>query len=61
MKPIEGSDIWETVSLESTVDPLVSLVLDIEEMVSKAKQKCDQPKDDLTTDESALVMLYSME
>ncbi|CAF1257949.1 unnamed protein product [Adineta steineri] len=30
-------------------------------MVSKAKEKCDKPKDGLTTNESASIMLYSLE
>ncbi|CAF1276825.1 unnamed protein product [Rotaria sp. Silwood1] len=60
-KPIEHYDAVKVVPLETAVEPLVSLVPDIKEMVFKAKQKCDQPKDGLTIDESASIMLYSLE
>jgi hypothetical protein len=49
------------VSLEEATDPLLSLVPDVKEMVSKVKQNCTKPKDNLTTDESASIMLYSLE
>jgi len=59
--PIKDFDAVPIVSLDEATDPLVSLVPDIKEMVSKAKAKCDDPKDHLTTDESASIMLYSLE
>ncbi|CAF1072226.1 unnamed protein product [Rotaria sordida] len=61
VKPIEHYDAVEVVPIETAVEPLVSLIPDIKEMVAKAKEKCDQPKDGLTIDESASIMLYSME
>ncbi|CAF1517608.1 unnamed protein product [Adineta steineri] len=60
-KPIENFDDIPVVSLEEIVEPLLSLVPNIKEMVSKAKEKCDKTKDSLTTDESASIMLYSVE
>ncbi|CAF3544585.1 unnamed protein product [Rotaria sp. Silwood1] len=60
-KPIEQFEAVQTVSIESAVDPHVSIVPNVKEMVAKAKQKCDTPKDGLTPDESASIMLYSME
>ncbi|CAF1121663.1 unnamed protein product [Adineta steineri] len=53
-KPIENFDDIPVVSLEETVESLVSLVPNVKEMVSK-------PKDGLTTNESASIMLYSLE
>ena len=60
-KPIEHYDAVEVVPLETAVEPLVSLIPDIKETVFKAKQKCEQPKDGLTIDESASIMLYSLD
>ncbi|CAF0860706.1 unnamed protein product [Rotaria sordida] len=60
-KPIVHFETVSNVSIEASVDPLVSLVPDVKIMVSKAKQKCNGPKDDLTIDESASIMLYSLE
>ncbi|CAF3466568.1 unnamed protein product [Rotaria sp. Silwood1] len=59
--PIVRFDIVPNVSIETAVEPLVSLVPNIKEMISKAKQKCDRPKDGLTIDESTSIMLYSLE
>ncbi|CAF1018095.1 unnamed protein product [Rotaria magnacalcarata] len=41
--------------------PLISLIPDVEQMVWIAKQNCNQPKDDLTNEESASIMLYTMD
>ncbi|CAF1258040.1 unnamed protein product [Adineta steineri] len=60
-KPIENFDDIPVVSLEEAVEPLVSLVPNVKEMVSKAREKCDKPKDGLTTNESTSIMLYSLE
>ncbi|CAF1246202.1 unnamed protein product [Adineta steineri] len=60
-KPIENFDDIPVVALEDAVESLVSLVPNVKEMVSKAKEKCDKPKDGLTTNESASIMLYSLE
>ncbi|CAF1338808.1 unnamed protein product [Adineta steineri] len=60
-KPVENFDSIPVVSLEEAIEPLVSLVTNIKEMISKAKEKCDKPKDGLTTNESASIMLYLLE
>lgn len=49
------------VSLEESVNSLISFVPDVKEMVKKVKEKCTKPKDGLTTNESASIMLYSLE
>ncbi|CAF3755094.1 unnamed protein product [Rotaria sp. Silwood1] len=59
--PIVRFDIVPNVSIETAIEPLVSLVPNVKEMVFKAKQKCDRPKDGLTIDESTSIMLYSLE
>jgi hypothetical protein len=59
--PIQGFDKMPVVSLETAVLPLVSLVSDVEQMVWIAKQNCTNPQDGLTSDESASIMLYTLE
>ncbi|CAF4843679.1 unnamed protein product [Rotaria sp. Silwood1] len=59
--PIQGFEKMPLVSLEEAVAPLVSLIPDIEQMVWIVKQNCGDPKDGLTSDESASIMLYTME
>lgn len=51
----------ETVSIEESVEPLVSMIEDIHQMVKQVKEKCVQPKDGLTSNESASIMLYTLE
>jgi len=59
--PIQGFEKMSLVSLEEAVKPLVSVVPDVEQMVWIAKQNCSHPKDGLTSDESASIMIYTME
>ncbi|CAM4791838.1 unnamed protein product [Rotaria magnacalcarata] len=59
--PIQEFEEMPLVSLEQTINPLVLLIPDVEQMVWIAKQNCINPKDDLTIDESAYIMLYTME
>jgi len=60
--PIQGYAEMPLVPLEEAVRPLVSIVHDVENMASWAKWKCeDPPSDNLTMDQSAAIMLYSME
>jgi hypothetical protein len=59
--PIQGHENMDLVSLEEAVDPLASLVPQVERMVWTVKQNCDEPEDGLTSDESASIMLYTME
>ncbi|CAF1485014.1 unnamed protein product [Rotaria sp. Silwood1] len=49
------------VSLEQAVSSLVSFVPNIKQMVQLVKDKCKNPADNLTVDESASIMLYSLE
>ena len=48
------------VSLEESIKPLISLLPTIETYVKMVKQKCLNPPDGLTSDESASIMLYSI-
>ncbi|CAF1612951.1 unnamed protein product [Rotaria magnacalcarata] len=62
MMPIQGYGNKPLVSLEEAVKPITNLVNNIERMVWVAKQhQCDTPTDDLTVDQSASILLYSME
>jgi hypothetical protein len=59
--PIEGHEKIPLVSLEEAVQPLLSILPDIRRKVHTAKLKCKNPADGLTPDESAAIMLYTME
>jgi len=61
VKPVEKFETLAVVSIEDAVKPLISLVPEVLEMVAEVKEKCAQPKEGLTTNESAAIMLYSME
>lgn len=59
--PIQGFETMALVSLEEAIAPLISLIPDVEQMVWICKQNCIHPKDGLSGDESASIMLYTME
>jgi hypothetical protein len=61
LPPIKGFENKPTVSLEQAIAPLVSLVSDVEQMACTAKENSKNPADVLTSDESASIMLHSME
>ncbi|CAF4746834.1 unnamed protein product, partial [Rotaria sp. Silwood2] len=61
MMPIRGYENMPLVSLEEAVQPLVPILQDVQQMVYIVKQKCKNPSDGLTPDESASIMLYTME
>ena len=61
LAPIDGYENLPVVSLEEAVQPLVDLVPRVERNVFVVKQNCHQPKDGLTSDESAAIMLYTLE
>jgi len=61
LPPIQGFENEPLVSLDEAVRPLIDIVHQIENMVHVAKTNCKNPKDNLTIDESASIMLYSME
>lgn len=62
LTPIQGFEGMPIVSLEEAVKPLVSVVPDVKRMAYVAKEKClNPPPDGLTLDESASIMIYTME
>jgi len=61
LMPIGGYEDMPIVPLEIAVEPLVSFLPSAQSYAYVAKQCCkDPPADDLTIDESASIMLYSM-
>lgn len=62
LMPIQGYERKPLVSLEEAIEPIVEYVPDIKRMAYIAKMKCQNPPlDDLSIDESASLILYSME
>jgi hypothetical protein len=62
LMPIYGYENEPLVSLEEAVAPLVSILPRIQIYVHVAKERCDPiPADGLTQDQSASIMLYTME
>ncbi|CAF3992064.1 unnamed protein product [Adineta steineri] len=62
LMPIRGYEKMPIVSLEEAVTPLISILPEIQDYAYVAKQRCKVvPPDGLTQDESASIMLYSME
>ncbi|CAF1517408.1 unnamed protein product [Adineta steineri] len=62
LMPIEGYEEMSIVPLKEAVVPLVSILPRIQNYAYVAKQRCQSvPPDGLTQDESASIMLYSME
>ncbi|CAF3151571.1 unnamed protein product [Rotaria sp. Silwood2] len=60
MAPIGGYEEMPLVSLEEAVEPLVSILPAVQSHAYVAKQRCKNPVDELTQDESASIMLYTM-
>lgn len=60
LAPIQGYDRMPLMSLEEAVQPLVSILPDIQDYAYTAKEKCKEPADGLTRDESASIVLYTM-
>ncbi len=56
-----NAEIKLTISLEEATTQLIDIVPDIADMVLMAKLNCSSPEDGLTPDESASIMLYTME
>ncbi|CAM4850736.1 unnamed protein product [Rotaria magnacalcarata] len=61
LEPIGGYSKVPLVSLEEAVTPLVPMLPDVQAHAYIAKLKCKKPADNLTPDESASIMLYTME
>ncbi|CAF4947539.1 unnamed protein product, partial [Rotaria socialis] len=60
LAPIGGYSSVPLVSLEEAVKPLVPILPDVQSNAYAAKLKCSKPADNLTQDESASIMLYTM-
>jgi hypothetical protein len=61
LMPIKGYEKMPLVSLEEAVKPLVRLVRDVRQTAQILKQRCENPSDNLSPDESAAIMLYTTE
>ncbi|CAF1494668.1 unnamed protein product [Rotaria sordida] len=61
LPPIQGYDEQPLVSLEKAIEPLKSIVPQVDHMVWTVKQSLIEPKDDLSKDESSSIMLYTLE
>jgi len=62
LSPIHGYEQMPIVTLEEAIEPLLSIVPNVKQMLSIIKERsCQDIKDGLTTNESASIMLYSME
>ena len=60
LTPISGYAKMPLVSLEQAIEPLVSILPEVQSYAYVAKQRCKKPADNLTQDESASIMLYTM-
>ncbi|CAF5131503.1 unnamed protein product, partial [Rotaria sp. Silwood1] len=60
LSPISGYEEMPLVSLEETVEKLVHILPTVQSYAYVAKQRCKNPADGLTQDESASIMLYTM-
>jgi hypothetical protein len=60
MLPIQGYAEMPLVTLEKAVEPLVLVVPQVKQMVWTVKSNCKSPSDNLSSDESASIMLYTM-
>lgn len=60
--PIEGYEKFRLMTLEEAVQPLIGLFPpdSLKQRVSIAKERCQNPSDGLSQDESASIMLYTM-
>ncbi|CAF1206900.1 unnamed protein product [Rotaria sordida] len=58
--PICGYEKLPLVPLEIAIEELVNFLPNIQSFAYVAKQRCEEPADGLTQDESAAIMLYSM-
>jgi hypothetical protein len=61
LAPINGYEKVPLVSLKEAVQPIKSLLYDVDSMVATAKRNSRKPADNLTCDESAAIHLYTMQ
>jgi hypothetical protein len=59
--PIRGYDLVDLVSLREAIKPLFSILPGIQDYAWIAEQNCQEPADGLEQNESAAIMLYSMD
>jgi hypothetical protein len=59
--PIRGYSNEPLLSLEDACIPFIKTVSNLDTHVQIAKKNCQNPLDNLTTDESASIHLYTME
>ncbi|CAF4224395.1 unnamed protein product, partial [Rotaria sordida] len=61
LTPIEGFNKKPLVTLEEATEPLKNIVPCISTHAHTAKERAKNPADDLSVDESASIVLYTME
>jgi len=61
LTPIKGFSNYPLVSLEEAVEPIILIVHDVKTKAFIAKEGSKNPSDDLSSDESASIALYTME
>ncbi|CAF2926893.1 unnamed protein product [Rotaria sp. Silwood2] len=62
LKPVAGYWFHQLVSLEEALKPLLSEINELQRSIKEAKKHCTYPsQDNLTRDESAALLLYTME
>ena len=59
--PAQLSTVTSVLSLDKALQPLLSLIPYLPKWVSMVKEKCLQPADELTSDQSASILLYTMD
>ncbi|CAF3182207.1 unnamed protein product [Rotaria sp. Silwood2] len=59
--PLSGYEKQKLMSLEEALKPVNHLIEDLPRQIAEAKRNCTMPKDGLTEDESASIMIYTME
>lgn len=61
MLPIQGYGKMPLLTLDEAVEPLITIVPEVKYMAWIVKQNCKNPLDNLLSDESASIMLYTLE
>ncbi|CAF3281854.1 unnamed protein product [Rotaria socialis] len=59
--PIHTYEQMPLVTLDEAIEPLLASVPDVKQMLCFVKENCQEPKDGLTLNESASIMLYSID
>lgn len=60
LAPLDGYENMPLVSIEEAVENLVAILPSVQNYAYVAKQRCKNPADGLSEDESASIMLYTM-